>query len=99
LVDERARHELFQQLERTLGEEAAATLMEHLPPTGWGDVATRRDIDVLRADLRGEMSALRADFRGELISAMAVQTRTMLFSMLGTILTLGGLILAVARLG
>ena len=73
VVDERSRHELFRRLEQTLGEEAAATLMEHLPPVGWADVATRRDIDSLRADLRAgladvrtEMADLRTDLRTEM---------------------------------
>jgi hypothetical protein len=61
VVDERSRHALFQQLERTIGEEAAATLMEHLPPVGWADVATRRDLDSLRAEMQGEFTLVRRD--------------------------------------
>jgi hypothetical protein len=61
VVDERSRHALFQQLERTLGEEAAATLMEHLPPVGWADVATRRDLDSLRAEMQAEFTLVRRD--------------------------------------
>jgi hypothetical protein len=38
-LDERSRHELYLRLEETLGPEAATTLMEHLPPVGWADVA------------------------------------------------------------
>ena len=99
VVDERSRHELFRRLEQTLGEEAAATLMEHLPPVGWADVATRRDIDSIRADLRAEMAELRADFRGEIAAAVTSQTRVIVFSMLGAIVAHGGLVLAVARQG
>ncbi len=47
-IDERARHQLYLRLEEHLGAEAATTLMEHLPPTGWADVATKRDLDHLR---------------------------------------------------
>ncbi len=47
-VSEQARHELHQKLEQFLGPEAA-TLMEHPPPRGWGDVATRADLDHLAA--------------------------------------------------
>ncbi|CAN5852932.1 hypothetical protein BH23ACT10_BH23ACT10_29670 [soil metagenome] len=47
-VDERARHELHGRLDDVLGADAAGTLMEHLPPTGWGDVVTR---DYLTAQL------------------------------------------------
>lgn len=46
-VDERARYELQRTLIELMGEEAAMTLMRHLPPAGWGDVATRRDVDTL----------------------------------------------------
>ena len=42
-IDERARHELYLRLEEHLGPAAATPLMEHLPPTGWADVATKRD--------------------------------------------------------
>jgi hypothetical protein len=44
-VDERARHELHNRLGGVLGSDAAATLMTHLPPTGWGDVVTRDYLD------------------------------------------------------
>jgi hypothetical protein len=47
-IDERARHQLYLRLEEELGTDAATTLMEHLPPTGWADVATKRDLDHLR---------------------------------------------------
>jgi hypothetical protein len=67
-VDERMRHELFLALEGVLGREEAVTLMEHLPPSGWEEVATKTDVaavskDVERVEttLRGEISLLRAD--------------------------------------
>ena len=54
VLDERSRHHLYLQLEAALGPEAAATLMEHLPPVGWADVATKRDVDALGNQLRAE---------------------------------------------
>ena len=59
------------------GGEVADIIMEHLPPSGWSDLATRRDIAeasmVLRGDferqfheLRSEMAELRAEVRGEM---------------------------------
>ncbi len=57
VLDERARHELFLRLEQALGPESAETLMELLPPVGWADVATKRDLDALedRMNLRFEL--------------------------------------------
>jgi hypothetical protein len=53
-IDERARHQLYLRLEEHLGAEAATTLMGYLSPTGWADVATKRDLDQLGDRLRAE---------------------------------------------
>lgn len=45
-VTERTRHELHEALVELMGRERAETLMEHLPPTGWGDVATKEYLDL-----------------------------------------------------
>ena len=50
-ITEHDRHRMYQRLEEVLGSEEAATLMEHLPPVGWADVATKRDLDHLRVDI------------------------------------------------
>ena len=54
VVDDRSRHELYRRLEEVLGLEAATTLIEHLPPVGWADVATKGDLAALeqRIELR-----------------------------------------------
>ncbi len=48
VVDERSRHELYRRLEEVLGPEAATTLIEHLPPVGGADVATKHDLASLK---------------------------------------------------
>ncbi len=87
-ITEESRHLLFQALEAALGRAQAVTLMEHLPPVGWADVATKRDLDHLettlrtemradRAELRADLADLRADLaetRADLINAMRVQS-------------------------
>jgi len=61
-IDERARHQLFRRLEEVLGPEEAEVLMQHLPPVGWADVATKQD---LKQDLRSlEDRLLREMERG-----------------------------------
>jgi len=76
-ITERQRHHLFQRLEEVLGTEEAITLMEHLPPVGWADVATTTDLEHLRvlskADLdeahtglTGDIHQLRTEVTGEL---------------------------------
>ncbi len=101
-IDERSRHDLFSRLEDVLGKEHAAVLMEHLPPVGWGDVATKRDLDQLEArlleatDLKLQATEQRvlATFRAEVNS----QTRIMIFSMATAFVGVAGVTLAAARL-
>ena len=93
-LDERARHELFLRLEQALGPESAETLMELLPPVGWADVATKRDLDALR-------DQLLAAFRGELLAqsnAISAQMRTLIFANLGTVVSMAALAFGVAKL-
>jgi head-tail adaptor len=57
-VDEGSRRRLHDRLEEVLGIGHGDVLMEHLPPAGWGEVATRRDLDQLAATTRHELTAL-----------------------------------------
>lgn len=50
-ISEESRHHLYQRLEDVLGPREATVLMEHLPPLGWADVATKRDLDALEIRL------------------------------------------------
>jgi hypothetical protein len=50
-VDDRARHRLYRRLEEVLGPEEAGTLMNHLPPAGLSDLATRGYLAVTRAEM------------------------------------------------
>lgn len=58
VISEQDRHELHGSLEKALGRGPAGTLMSHLPPVGWADVATKHDLDVLTERLEGKMEAL-----------------------------------------
>jgi hypothetical protein len=93
-LDERARHELSLRLEQALGPESAETLMELLPPVGWADVATKRDLDALRHQLL-------ADFRGELLAqsnAINAQMKTLILANMGTVVSMAALAFGVAKL-
>lgn len=103
--DERARHQLFLRLEGALGSESAETLMEMLPPVGWADVATKRDLAALeeRMNLRFDLSEqkLLAAFRGELLAqsnAITGQIRTLVVANVGSVLSIAALAFGVARL-
>ena len=63
------RHRLHNHLEQLLGPEDAATLMEHLPPSEWNELATRSDLALLRSDveeLRSEMREFRTEMRQDM---------------------------------
>ena len=75
-VTDQSRYDLHRKLDAVLGTEEATTLMEHLPPVGWADVARRSDLDHLEGHLEGhlaeeialvraEMALLRSDILGQ----------------------------------
>jgi hypothetical protein len=101
-IDEMARHDLFVRLEQVLGPAEATTLMEHLPPTGWADVATKRDLDQLAASLRKEIEVSEHRVLATMRADMTAQTRTMIHAMIFTtsssVLTVAALAFAAARL-
>ena len=90
-LDERARHELHRKLEEVLGADQASTLMEMLPPVGWADVATKRDLDELESRFGLRLEAAEHRLRAEI----ATSARTALIAHIGTTI---GAIIAVAGL-
>ena len=63
---ERERRELQEALVGTIGPDPADTLLGYLPPVGWADVATKRDLDHFANQLRLEMTEMKTDLRGEI---------------------------------
>jgi len=72
-IDERQRHGLYQQLEATIGEEHASTLMSMLPPVGWADVATKHDLETLERVLTMKIESVEHRVTAKLESALRQQ--------------------------
>ena len=87
-IDERKRHALYERLDEVLDDEHADTLMELLPPVGWADVATKRDLDL-------KIDALESRIRADLHSAL----RQQLWAILGVLVMAVVLSELAARLG
>lgn len=88
-VDEASRRLLHERAAAAWGAEAAAVLMDHLPPAGRSDLARRGDVEHQTALLRSEMAAMSAGLRGEMATAIASQTRWMvtMLALLGALFT------------
>lgn len=63
MTDERTRTELHGKLEEVLGPVHSDALMAHLPPSGSEGVATKEDLERLRADFEGFQRVMRAEMR------------------------------------
>ena len=78
-ISEAQRFEMHLGLRNTLGDVVANSLMEHLPPSGWSDVARTGDIDRidtridrLEADMRDGFQSIRSSMRVMVGSFVAV---------------------------
>lgn len=65
-VSDQDRRLVREALEQAHGEGVAGTMMELLPPVGWGDVARQSDVESLRRDLHSEIAQVRTDLHGEI---------------------------------
>lgn len=72
VIDESSRHAMFTRLQEVLGNKHARVLMEHLPPVGWADVATKHDLEALRIslskDIKADLKAQGTELRKELVA-------------------------------
>ena len=109
VVDERSRHELYRRLEEVLGPDAATTLIEHLPPVGWADVATKHDLAGLEERITERfngmdhriswaMSDLRATFEPEMRAQTITFGQEVRSQSTTTVFALVGVVLTLAAL-
>ena len=64
-MTETQRTTLYNKLTGALGQEAARTLMEQLPPNGWEQVATKDDVKATEKLLQRELKATEKIVLGE----------------------------------
>ena len=88
IIDEGRRHALSKKLEEVLGLEEAVTLMQQLPPVPWADFATKDYVDLRLQATEQLLKATIKDEVGALQSEITQQTRTMVFSVIGLLVTM-----------
>lgn len=109
VIDDRARHGLHSRLVDVLGDDEAATLMAHLPPIGWADVARRDDVSRLerrfdefeqRMDIKLDikLDALEQRLLATVRADMNAQMKTFVLASLGSSITTASLVFAAVRL-
>ncbi len=90
-ITEESRHRMYQRLEEVMGHDDASILMEHLPPVGWADVATKRDLDHLA-------TTLELRFEAALHREISALKSTMLLTMILSNATLASVVVAAVKL-
>ena len=76
---------MYQTLQHVLGVPVADTLMSHLPPNGWNDVARRSETNQKFADIERRLNVIETKLEG-----LASMKRYVI----GTGISLAGLICA-----
>src|SRR5580693_4123859 len=65
VVNDARRRMLYDRLTDAMGSEAADALMDHLPPTGWSELATQAELLRVEAALRSDFDRFESSVGGE----------------------------------
>ena len=74
-ITESTRFALQSRAREVLGEQEGDTLMAHLPPVGWADVATKQDLEGLRVATKKDLEALSKDIEASRLAIKADMER------------------------
>jgi len=96
-ISEAQRFEMHLGLRNLLGDEVANSLMEHLPPSGWSDVARTGDIDRIDARIDRLEAEMKEGFQS-VRSSMRVMVGSFVAVSIGIIVMLVQLNQTISRL-
>jgi hypothetical protein len=71
-INEASRHEMHSKLEEVLGAQVANTVMEYLPPVGWADVVTKRDLDAVQVLMKRDLDVVQVLMKQDLAAVQVV---------------------------
>jgi len=96
------RAELIARLSEVLGPKHAATLMENLHPRPWSELATKADLtnglDGLEERLDLRFATQTAQLEALMRERIDAQTKLLVFSLIGAVLTTAGIAIGSAAL-
>jgi len=97
-ITEESRHRLYKALEESIGAQNANILMEHLPPVGWADLATKRDLEHLAAATRQDLERQELRLEASLHRELRHQTNVFVTWMIASNAAMASAILAGLKL-
>lgn len=84
------RRTLHEGAQKAMGKKPADILMASLPPQGWGDLATKAELEVGLAGVRVEIATLRA----ELTDKISTSTRIHVGATIGAVVSMAAVCVA-----
>lgn len=97
-----AWHHGHQTLDELMDPDVADTLMRHLPPGGWANMATKHDLTELEGRLTNRFETLLAreigSLRSEMHTELHAMARTYLLGNIALVFTVAAIAFGAARL-
>jgi hypothetical protein len=92
------RAELLARLTEVLGPKHAATLMENLHPEPWSELVTKGDLNGFEERLDLRFTAQTAQLEALVRERIDAQTKLLVFSLIGAVLTAAGIAIGSAAI-